>query len=188
MPGSARISKRKTRNSSSFSSSKKSSRTPEPTRGEPDPRLILVTEAAKHAGVGEACAAIGLSRAYFYRQRKPAPSPAPNLPLRPRRARALTPAQEERILLELNSERFPDCSPRQVWATLLDAGVSLCSWRTMYRLLKKNQQVQERRTLRRHPKYARPEFEASGPNQVGRHQEIALADDHTSTYLLCIPS
>jgi putative transposase len=42
----------------------------------------------------------------------------------------------------------------------------LCSWRTMYRLLAKNQQVQERRKIRRHPKYSRPELEARGPNQV----------------------
>jgi putative transposase len=74
--------------------------------------------------------------------------------------------QQERILLELNSERFLDSSPRQVWATLLDEGVYLCSWRTMYRLLAKNQSVKERRRVRRHPKYVRPELEASGPNQV----------------------
>jgi putative transposase len=66
----------------------------------------------------------------------------------------------------LNSERFLDCSPRQVWATLLDENVYLCSWRTMYRLLKKNHAVKERRKIRRHPKYSRPELEASGPNQV----------------------
>ena len=34
----------------------------------------------------------------------------------------------------LNSERFLDASPRQVYATLLDDDVYLCSWRTMYRL------------------------------------------------------
>lgn len=87
-------------------------------------------------------------------------------PVPARRERALTPALQERILRELNSERFLDCSPRQVWATLLDENVYLCSWRTMYRLLAKHQSVQERRRVRRHPKYSRPELEASGPNQV----------------------
>lgn len=116
--------------------------------------------------MGSACEAVGISRTCFYRQRKTAPAVAPNPPSSPGRERGLTPAQKERILLELNSERFLDCSPRQVWATLLDEGVYLCSWRTMYRLLKKNQQVRERRRIRRHPKYSRPELEASGPNQV----------------------
>ena len=118
--------------------------------------------------MGPACKAIGWSRTHFYRQQKPT-SEAPPRPKTPERrgdARALTPAQEEQILALLNSERFLDCSPRQVWATLLDEGIYLCSWRTMYRLLGKNQQVKERRQIRRHPKYVRPELAASGPNQV----------------------
>jgi len=78
----------------------------------------------------------------------------------------LTPAQRERIIAELNSERFLDCSVRQVWATLLDEEVYLCSWRTMYRLLHQNQEVRERRRQRRHPRYSRPELAATGPNQV----------------------
>jgi putative transposase len=49
---------------------------------------------------------------------------------------------------------------------LLDEGTYLCSWRTMYRLLHRNQAVKERRQVRRHPKYVRPELAANGPNQV----------------------
>jgi putative transposase len=127
-----------------------------------------VAEAAHITGVGPACNAIGWSRTHFYRQQKPASHTPPRLktPGRHGDKRALTPAQEEQILAHLNSERFLDCSPRQVWATLLDEGLYLCSWRTMYRLLGKNQQIKERRTIRRHPKYVRPELAASGPNQV----------------------
>ncbi len=84
----------------------------------------------------------------------------------PVRIRGLTPEEREQILLDLNSDRFLDCSPRQVWATLIDEGIYRCSWRTMYRLLSKHQAVKERRAIRRHPKYVRPELAASGPNQV----------------------
>lgn len=35
----------------------------------------------------------------------------------------------------LHSERFIDCSPAHVWATLLDEGEYVASQRTMYRLL-----------------------------------------------------
>jgi hypothetical protein len=52
----------------------------------------------------------------------------------------------------LCSERFVDSSPRQVYATLLDEGVYLCSWRNMYRLLKARAANTERRRIRRHPK------------------------------------
>ena len=66
----------------------------------------------------------------------------------------------------LQSERFVDCSPRQVWAALLDDGKYVCSVRTMYRILSKHNQVRERRNQRRHPEYTRPELLASAPNEV----------------------
>jgi putative transposase len=64
----------------------------------------------------------------------------------------------------LHSERFVDCSPAQVWATLLDEGRYLCSERTMYRLLAEQAEVKERRDQLRHPRYVRPELLAERPN------------------------
>ena len=125
-----------------------------------------MVEAAKITGVGPACKALGWSRALFYRAGKPPQARGSTERATAANLRALTPAERERILLELNSERFLDAAPREVYATLLDEGVYLCSWRTMYRLLEKNQAVRERRALRRHPKYVRPELAATGPNQV----------------------
>jgi len=45
----------------------------------------------------------------------------------------------------LNSERFPDCSPAAINATLLDEGRYLCSTRTMYRVLEEDGATRERR-------------------------------------------
>ena len=45
----------------------------------------------------------------------------------------------------LNSERFQDQTPRQVWAQLLDEGIYRCGWRTMYRILEAYKEVKERR-------------------------------------------
>lgn len=119
--------------------------------------------------MGRACQAIGWSRAHFYRHPKPPTEVLPSEPATPKRpvyCRSLTPQQQQELLGVLNSERFLDCSPREVYATLLDEQVYLASWRTMYRLLHKNQEVWERRKIRRHPAYVRPELAASGPNQV----------------------
>jgi putative transposase len=66
----------------------------------------------------------------------------------------------------LNSERFMDKAPRQVYATLLDEGAYLCHWRTMYRVLAAHDEVRERRHLRQHPIYKKPELLATAPNQV----------------------
>ena len=55
------------------------------------------------------------------------------------------------MLEVLHSERFADKAPAQVWATLLDEGVYLCSESTMYRLLRQHGEVRERRRQARHP-------------------------------------
>ena len=66
----------------------------------------------------------------------------------------------------LLSERFVDASPRQAYACLLQEGTYHASYRTMYRLLHEHQAVCERRRVRRHPTYSKPELKATAPNQV----------------------
>jgi putative transposase len=77
-------------------------------------------------------------------------------------------SQEERGTVRdvLNSDRFVDSAPRQVYATLLDEDVYLCHWRTMYRILDEYQQVRERRNQLCHPTYTKPELLATAPNQL----------------------
>jgi len=70
------------------------------------------------------------------------------------------------VLCVLDSARFCDQSPAEVYASLLEEGTYLCSPRTMYRVLAANRQVRERRNQLRHPAYTRPELIADGPNQV----------------------
>ena len=71
--------------------------------------------------------------------------------------RALNPDQQQAVRDLLNSDRFCDQAPRQIWARLLDEGRYLCSWRTMYRILDTYAEVRERRNQRRHPIYTKPE-------------------------------
>jgi putative transposase len=74
--------------------------------------------------------------------------------------------EERNVLAVLHCERFVDRSPGQVYATLLDEGLRLCSERTMYRILEKHQEIKDRRNQRRHPPYKKPELLATGPNEV----------------------
>jgi putative transposase len=123
-----------------------------------------VEELTPVIGTRPACRALGAAHATIYRRRRP-PAPTPRLP-RPRPARALTAAERAAVLAELHSERFVDCSPAQVWATLLDEGRYLASERTMYRLLAANGEVRERRDQLAHPGYAKPELLAERPNEL----------------------
>ena len=77
------------------------------------------------------------------------------------------PGQERvAVLAALHEPRFVDLAPAEVYATMLDEGVYLCSERTMYRVLAENYEVRERRNQLRHPAYAAPELLATAPNQL----------------------
>lgn len=111
-------------------------------------------------GLKGACAALGIPRSSLYRMEKPRPNAVRTSP------RALSAAEKDKVLETLNSPRFQDLAPREVYATLLDEGQYLSSWRTMYRVLDENDEVRERRNQLRHPNYAKPELLATAPNQL----------------------
>jgi putative transposase len=119
---------------------------------------------SEQVGKRAACQALGVARASLYRYTQPTRS---TIPLqRPTPPRALSLEERVTVLGQLNSERFMDQAPAQVYATLLDEGQYLCSVRTMYRLLDQHDQVRERRHQLAHPAYQKPELLAIGPNQV----------------------
>jgi putative transposase len=123
-----------------------------------------VGELTPIVGTRPACRALGAAPATIYRRRRP-PKARPGRP-RAVPARALSESERQAVLAVLHSERFVDCSPAQVWATLLDEGCYLASERTFYRLLAANGQVRERRDQLTHPAYAKPELLAERPNEV----------------------
>jgi putative transposase len=101
-------------------------------------------------------------------------------PAKPRPAshRAIRDAEAEHIVEVLDSERFCDKAPAQVWATLLDEGTYLASTSTMYRLLRERNQVRERRRVARRPPTLKPELVATAPNQVWSWDITKLAGPH----------
>ena len=132
--------------------------------------MSAVTAARDTLGVREACAALGLPRATWYRSQRPVllETPGSDEQTRPSKhsPRALQASERDIVLAQLNSERFADWAVPQVHATLLDEGRYFCSQRTMYRVLEGAGQVRERRDQLRHPVYARPELLAWAPNQL----------------------
>lgn len=140
--------------------------------------MSAAEELGKDVGMVAACSALGVSRASVYRRRQPA---APSR--EPRRShRALTKEEQENVLAVLNSERFVDKAPAEVFAALLSEGEYLASPRTMYRILAANKQVRERRNQRRHPDYAKPELLATGPNQLWSWDITKLKGPRKWTY------
>jgi putative transposase len=120
-------------------------------------------------GMKQACQALSIPRATWYRRRSrdlfPAALPSPEKKKR-HSVRALAPSEQSAVLSCLHEERFQDCSPAQIYAALLDEGRFHCSIRTMYRLLETHGESGERRDQLTHPSYQKPELLASEANQL----------------------
>jgi putative transposase len=142
-----------------------------------------VNDLSQQIGTSQACTLLAYPRSSYYRQQRPAPVVAASdsrpQPVSPR---ALSVIEREKVRERLNSERFVDSSPRQVYGTLLDQDIYLCSVSTMYRILAENQEVRERRNQKRHPAYTKPELVATAPNQVWTWDITKLRGPVTHVY------
>ena len=146
--------------------------------------MQAVETLAPTLGIAAACEVVGFPRGSYYRAQASVPPLAPS-PVRERTPspRALTADEKTRVREVLDSERFQDQAPREVYASLLDEGRYLGSVRTMYRLLAENHEVRERRAQLQHPVYAKPELLATRPNQVWSWDITKLRGPAVWTYL-----
>ena len=128
----------------------------------------------------KACELTGKSRATVYRRRHGIRSGCRER--RPAAPNALSAGEREELLAVLDSPRFADKAPRQVWAILIDEGVYLASVSTMYRLLREAGQVRERRAQAAHPARTKPELMATGPNEVWSWDITKLAGPWRGVY------
>jgi len=141
-----------------------------------------IAELAPLVGKRGACAALGRSRATYYRhhrQSSPPPRPSRALRLQPR---ALSQTERAEVLGILHQERFVDQAPASIYATLLDEGRYVCSVPTMYRVLRAADEVHERRRQARHPATVKPELVAAGPNSVWSWDITKLLGPEKWTY------
>lgn len=112
----------------------------------------------------EAYRYLGVSRATQERHLRP--RVARPARARPSPPRALKAGERQAIVEVLNSPRFVDQPPAEIYPRLLDEGIYLCAIRTMYRIMEEEHGLRERRAVRNHPPALVPSASASGPNQV----------------------
>ena len=128
--------------------------------------IETVEQLAETVGIVEACQALAVPRSSLYRSRHPHQEELGHPKETRHSPRALSQAEKDHIRQVLDSQRFEDQSPQEVYATLIDEGQYLCSIRSMYRILKADEQVRERRNQLRHPNYVKPELLATEVNQL----------------------
>jgi putative transposase len=162
-----------------------------PATGVSDAQLPATFAAVREAACDElavvvgrlrACEAVGLSRATWYRHHRQSPPPARPRQERRRHPRALSDGEREKVLAVLRSPEFVDMAPEEIYAVLLDRGTYLCSVSTMYRLLRVEGEVRERRRQATHPPRKKPELMADAPNRVWSWDITKLKGPYPGSY------
>lgn len=123
--------------------------------------MKVVDERKISLTVSDACAGINFPKATYYRIKH-----GPTEKKKRFCPRALTANDRQEVLDIFHDERFIDMPPGQVYNRLIDEGKYFASERTMYRILAANNEIKEKRRLRKHPKYQRPELLATSPKQL----------------------
>jgi putative transposase len=145
----------------------------------------MITENKDTHSVRSLCTALGESPSTYYRSIKP-PVPAVLTDEEGQKRRSISPralsAEERNIVLELmNSVRFCDVAPGEMYATLLDEGTYHCSERTMYRILASAGENQIRRQSGPR-EYVKPELLATKPNELWSWDITKLRGPQKWTY------
>lgn len=124
---------------------------------------ITTLSRAQKISVRILCRELSLPRATYYRYQN---EKTETLDKTTSPVNALPDDLRQTMLDLLHSERFVDCTPYQVFYTLLDEGQYYGSIRTFYRLLEEKAETQDRRNQRNHRDAVKPELMAEMPNQV----------------------
>ena len=142
-----------------------------------------VNNLADTLDIKRACNALGVPRATYYRLKSVNDDQESGQKALRKSSLALSDDERNAVLEALHSERFVDKSPGEVYNILLDENVYICSERTMYRILKANNETGDRRLKRgaRH-NYSKPELLATGPNQVWSWDITKLKGPQKWTY------
>ena len=126
--------------------------------------IPVVSELGRTVGIVSACDAMAIPRASYYRHNR---EPKAMKESRSNQShRRLSDVERQQVLDVCHDTAYIDKAPYEIYATLLDKGSYLCSVSTMYRILRSENEVRERRNQRTHPSYRKPELLATRPNTV----------------------
>lgn len=129
---------------------------------------VVLEQRPERLPLATACRTLSLNRGSVYARRKRAQDDQP-----PRRCRlhavqprALSEPERQTVKALMQTEQYCDQPPVQIYQSLLEQQLYLCSISTMHRLLRSQQQNGERRDQRPAQHHAVPRLLATAPQQV----------------------
>ncbi|KQC14314.1 MAG: integrase, partial [Desulfuromonas sp. SDB] len=139
----------------------------------------MVNHLSDQIGTQVSCDVFGIPRSSYYYK----PADRDDLPNKRKLPDFAYSIQERNNILNvMNSAIYMDQTPYEIYAAQLDNGNYLCSVSTMYRILTENDQVKERRQVKRSNNYQKPELLAKGSNEVWSWDITKLKGPQKWTY------
>ena len=130
--------------------------------------MTVMKQRPGHIPMKLACDVLGFNRSTVYarQRRKTLPDPEARSRTRAPQPRALSDAERQAILVQLNQPEFWDQTAYQAYYSLLEQGKYIGSLSTLYRVLRKDGQTGERRNQRMPQSHEIPRLTATRPNEV----------------------
>ena len=146
---------------------------------------VLMAQRPDTIPLRPACNALALNRSTVYarRRRGSGRSVARTSRKTTPQPRALTGAERQTVHETLTSPEFCNQPPAEIYQTLLERGVYLCSVSTMHRILREHGENGERRDQRPAQHQAVPRLVAQAPNEVWTWDCSKLATRARGAYL-----
>lgn len=145
--------------------------------------MMVLETRGTHLSLSPVCRFLSVNRSSIYARLKPRPNRRKTGRQFTVQPRALTPAEKQTVLDILNSDEYADQPPAQVYQSLLEKGVYLCSISTMHRLLKEKGLNGDRRAQRQPRSHAVPRLAASRVNEVWTWDITKLPTERRGEYL-----
>ncbi|MBK1728809.1 DDE-type integrase/transposase/recombinase [Halorhodospira halophila] len=125
--------------------------------------MSCLVERPTHVPRSRACDALGLSRTGTYPRRRRSRAQAATEGRK--QPRQLSEAEAEHVLETVNSTAYADETVRVIHARELNQGRPMPSVSTIYRILRRREQTQERRNQRPPQRHVKPQIVVRGPNE-----------------------
>ncbi|NWO04100.1 IS3 family transposase [Idiomarina sp. 28-8] len=150
--------------------------------------MLLENDAFKHIPERTACDILALNRNTVRRHRRRKAFCGPPRPRRLSRQQAAQPSalsadERDEVKQTLSSDAYCNQPPVQVYHSLLEQGIYLCSISTMHRILRAEQLNGERRKQRPPQNHTVPRLKATGTNEVWTWDITKLPTEKRGEYL-----
>lgn len=145
--------------------------------------MMVIETRGTHLSLRSVCHILAINRSTIYARLNPRANGRKKVKQLAAQPRALSLDEKKAVIETLNMDEYVNQPPAQIYQSLLEDSIYLCSISTMHRLLKEKSLNGERRAQRPPQSHAIPRLEASHVNEVWTWDITKLPTERRGEYL-----